>query len=88
MAGSGRAHMRPDSADKILSVEDLTVEFKLARDKIVKAVSGISFDVLRGETLAIVGESGVASQQPVKQSFSFPAPQVDQWSSWEPNSQS
>ncbi len=57
MAGSGKAHMRP-SADTILSVEDLTVEFKAAGGSSVKAVSGISFDLVRGETLAVVGESG------------------------------
>ena len=57
MAGSGKAHMRPDG-DIVLTVEDLTVEFKLGKDKIVKAVSGVSFDLVRGETLAVVGESG------------------------------
>ena len=57
MAGSGKAHMRPDG-DTVLTVEDLTVEFKLGKDKIVKAVSGVSFDLVRGETLAVVGESG------------------------------
>ena len=36
MAGTGKAHMRPDG-DVILTVEDLTVEFKVGKDKIVKA---------------------------------------------------
>ncbi|MCQ9368748.1 ABC transporter ATP-binding protein [Brevibacterium sp. 91QC2O2] len=41
----------------LLSVRDLTVSFgKPGREK--KAVRSISFDVRRGETLAIVGESG------------------------------
>jgi peptide/nickel transport system ATP-binding protein len=66
--------MRPDSADKILNVEDLTVEFKLSRDKIVKAVSGISFDVLRGETLAIVGESGCGKSTTGKAILQLPRP--------------
>ena len=57
MAGSGTAHMR-NTVDSVLTVRDLTVEFRVAKDKIVKAVSGLSFDVVRGETLAIVGESG------------------------------
>ncbi|MBB6034793.1 oligopeptide/dipeptide ABC transporter ATP-binding protein [Phytomonospora endophytica] len=41
----------------LLEVEDLRVEFH-TRDGVAKAVNGASFSVERGETLAIVGESG------------------------------
>ncbi|MDZ7673448.1 MAG: oligopeptide/dipeptide ABC transporter ATP-binding protein [Acidimicrobiales bacterium] len=42
----------------VLRVEDLVVEFPAGRGRTVHAVSGVSFDVVRGETLGLVGESG------------------------------
>lgn len=56
MAGSGQAHLRNDT---LLTIRDLVVEFPVGRTGLkVNAVSGISFDVAKGETLGIVGESG------------------------------
>ena len=43
--------------EPILSVEDLHVKFKL-RGKTLHALRGVNLDVYRGESLAIVGESG------------------------------
>ncbi|CAB4603389.1 unannotated protein [freshwater metagenome] len=73
MAGSGKAHMRPEG-DRVLVVEDLTVEFKIAKDKVVKAVSGVSFDLIRGETLAVVGESGCGKSTLGKAILQLPKP--------------
>jgi len=43
--------------DVVLDVRDLVVEFKSGRQR-VQAVSGVTFQVRRGETLGLVGESG------------------------------
>jgi oligopeptide transport system ATP-binding protein len=53
-----------DSKDILLHVENLVMHFPIYRGVIrrqvgaVHAIDGISFDVLRGETLGLVGESG------------------------------
>ncbi len=74
MAGSGKAHLR-DSDDVLLRVDDLVVEFPVGRTGLkVHAVSGISFDVLRGETLGIVGESGCGKSTTGKAMMMLPKP--------------
>jgi len=73
MAGSGTAHMR-NTVDAVLTVRDLTVEFRTGRDKVVKAVSGLSFDVIKGETLAIVGESGCGKTTLARAVLQLPPP--------------
>jgi len=55
---SGNGH------DKLLQVSNLTVQFRipaeslLKRSRILEAVSQVSFELGRGETLGVVGESG------------------------------
>ncbi|GAC1416989.1 MAG: dipeptide ABC transporter ATP-binding protein [Burkholderiaceae bacterium] len=46
-----------DSRGPLLRVEDLVVEY-VAAGKTIHAVSGVSLQVARGETLGLVGESG------------------------------
>ncbi|MEI8160254.1 MAG: oligopeptide/dipeptide ABC transporter ATP-binding protein [Actinomycetes bacterium] len=73
MAGSGKAHLRTND-NIILRVEDLTMEFPAGGKQFVRAVSGISFDIERGETLAIVGESGCGKSTLGKAILQLPKP--------------
>jgi peptide/nickel transport system ATP-binding protein len=45
------------SSEPLLAVDDLVVEYPVGK-KIVHAVSGVSLQIARGETLGLVGESG------------------------------
>ncbi|MFC5834089.1 ABC transporter ATP-binding protein [Nonomuraea insulae] len=73
MAGSGSAHLRPRD-EVLLRVEDLVVEFPAGRGRIVRAVSGVSFDLARGETLGIVGESGCGKSSAARALVQLPPP--------------
>jgi peptide/nickel transport system ATP-binding protein len=44
--------------DSLLTIDDLTVEFRIGRRRMIHAVSGVSLDIRAGETLGLVGESG------------------------------
>ncbi|MFG1942222.1 ABC transporter ATP-binding protein [Nonomuraea sp. NPDC048826] len=75
MAGSGTAHLRPRD-EVLLQVENLYVEFPAGRGRTVRAVSGVSFDLVKGETLGIVGESGCGKSSTAKALIQLPRPQA------------
>ncbi|MEM9520970.1 MAG: ABC transporter ATP-binding protein [Actinomycetota bacterium] len=64
-------HLRDD--DALIRVEDLVVEFG-KKQSLFRAVDGVSFDVLEGETLGIVGESGCGKSTTAKSIIQMPAP--------------
>ncbi|WP_141015604.1 oligopeptide/dipeptide ABC transporter ATP-binding protein [Nocardioides sambongensis] len=73
MAGTGNDHLR-DEDSALLTVDDLVVEFPAARGARVHAVSGISFDLLAGETLGILGESGCGKSSAGRALMQLPPP--------------
>ena len=73
MAGTGTAHLRPEG-ESILRVEHLVVEFPAGKGRKVKAVSDVSLDLLDGETLGIVGESGCGKSTTGRAIMQLPRP--------------
>ena len=73
MAGTGKAHLRPED-EVLIRVEDLVVEFPSGRGRTVKAESGISFDIAKGETLGLVGESGCGKSTTGRALIQLPSP--------------
>lgn len=73
MAGTGASHLR-SSEEVLLRVEDLTVEFRAGRRQVVHAVSGLSLDLVHGETLSLVGESGCGKSSTGRAIIQLPRP--------------
>lgn len=73
MAGSGTAHMRT-GGEQVLSVEDLVVEYPTGKGNRVHAVSGMHLDLVRGETLGILGESGCGKSSAGRAIIQLPKP--------------
>jgi peptide/nickel transport system ATP-binding protein len=71
MAGTGSAHLRENA---LLRIDNLVVEFPAKGNKKVKAVSGISLDLLEGETLGLVGESGCGKSTTGRAIMQLPRP--------------
>jgi peptide/nickel transport system ATP-binding protein len=58
----------------VLRAENVNVEFNIGDKKIVRAVSGVSIDIAKGETLAVVGESGCGKSSLGKALLQLPKP--------------
>ncbi len=44
--------------NKLVEVKNLKQYFKVGKGQVVKAVDDVTFDIYKGETLGLVGESG------------------------------
>src|SRR5688500_766437 len=55
--GEALASRSTSSAPTLLEVDHLSVEFRMP-DGVIRAVHDVSFDIRRGEVVAVVGESG------------------------------
>jgi peptide/nickel transport system ATP-binding protein len=74
MAGTGTAHLRPDAEDLLLRADHLVVEHRLRGKGTVHAVSDVSLDIRRGETLGLVGESGCGKSTTARALIDLPRP--------------
>lgn len=73
MAGCGTAHLR-EGSERVLEVRDLVVEYPVGRRRTVHAVSGLDLDLLPGETLGILGESGCGKSSAGRALMQLPSP--------------
>ena len=72
MAGSGKAQLRAQPT--LLRVENLQRTFQVQGGGRVHALSDVSFDVVSGETLGIVGESGCGKSTLARSLMMLPPP--------------
>ena len=75
MAGTGDAHLRPVDDRTVLRAENVVIDFPVGRTGlVVSAVAGISLDVVRGETVGVVGESGCGKTSLARAVMQLPPP--------------
>jgi peptide/nickel transport system ATP-binding protein len=76
MAGSGKAHMRQQQV--LLSAVNIVKTYKSRSAKRVQALSDVSIDIARGETLGVVGESGSGKSTLARALMALPNPDAGQ----------
>jgi len=67
--------------EKLLEVKDLKTQF-FTYAGVVKAVNGISFDIMKGEAVGLVGESGcgkTVTGLSIMRLISYPPGKIDIW---------
>ena len=72
MAGSGTAHLQRDQT--LLSAQNLVKTYKAKGGRRVQALSDVSLDIRRGETLGVVGESGSGKSTLARAILALPTP--------------
>lgn len=71
MAGSGTAHLQGNA---LLSATHLVKTYKAKGARRVQALSDVSLDIVRGETLGVVGESGSGKSTLARAVLALPKP--------------
>ena len=63
-----------DHPEIILEIKNLIVEYRASKGRMVHAVSDVSFQLARGETLGLVGESGCGKSSVARAIIQLPPP--------------
>ncbi|MCD4526584.1 ABC transporter ATP-binding protein [Nocardioides sp. cx-173] len=74
IAQTSAPQTEPVERQVVLSARDIVVEYRSAKGAPVRAVRGVDLDLLQGETLGVVGESGCGKSSLGKSLVQLPPP--------------